>query len=112
MAKEETLNSRLLGRGYRIESCVKKEDTEKIAFFLLNVARGYFTNYRVIPAELALEGCEWRTADRDSHIIYTKISKKHSNYKTRNELSVRLTTTEMRHESTGEDNHHLPLENL
>lgn len=107
-----TLNSRMLGQGYRIECIVKGNDMEKLLGFSLNVARGYYEDYKIIPENLALEGSEWRAADSNLHIIYAKVSPSHPDEKEKKELSVRMTRIDVKHKDTGNDSHIQRLENL
>ena len=111
MTERRTLNSRLIGKGYRIEGYVPVNVPEKVSEFLFDIARGYFRHYQIIPTEVALEGSEWQP-EHPGHILYTRISNKHPDYKKRKEPSARFTVIELRHRSNGKDSHNLPLEHL
>jgi hypothetical protein len=105
----KTLNGRLIKEGFAVEASIPNEELpEMLTALLIELARGRYTEMRVVPDDVALGNSEWKV-EKPSHIVYVKDNPNHPGY---NPSSVRLVMPGMVHRKTGEYNLVLPVASI
>ncbi len=101
-----TLNRKLILDGFEVYAAIPNEELpECLTEYLIKFARGEYTDMRIIPGDIALEGSEW-LLEKPSHIVYVKYNKNHPDYKPD---SITIVQPGLIHKKTKEHNSSLPL---
>ena len=72
MAKiPKNYHEKMLAEGWVPHSVIKRQYISAFSLLAAQYAEGIFSDYRVIPADIAMEGNEWMP-NEGQHIVYVK----------------------------------------
>lgn len=99
-------------KGFEFHNLITtSEFPERMVQLSVEMARGWYSDLRVVPSDVALDGSEWKLKE-PAHLVYVKISRKHPDYAERNEPHVTLCLPVFVNKATGEENYHLPIHSV
>ncbi|MEK6919374.1 MAG: hypothetical protein AABW73_05060 [Nanoarchaeota archaeon] len=77
----QSLLDKLKSDGFEAGGLVRNDKLpEQLIPHLLDLARGFYDDLRIIPLEIVLDGVNGKTKEDPSHVVYVKDNTSHPDY--------------------------------